>query len=146
MQNKMQRGFTLIELMIVVAIIGILAAIAAPAYQDYTSRALFAEGHSLASTAKLSLSEWFQRTGAWPTGGAGGQVQLGGVTTNWQLANAGGGVITSTFIGAGGFNGNTITLTANPGGGIIQWICTSNMGGGVAAQNAYYPNGCTYAP
>ena len=63
--NK-QQGFTLIELMIVVAIIGILAAIAIPAYQDYTIRAQVSEGLSLASGAKAAVSEYYQDRGIMP--------------------------------------------------------------------------------
>jgi type IV pilus assembly protein PilA len=62
----MQEGFTLIELMIVIAIIGILAAIAIPAYQDYTVRAQVTEGLSLASAAKATISESFTNTGVAP--------------------------------------------------------------------------------
>jgi len=64
--KTIQKGFTLIELMIVVAIIGILAAIAIPAYQDYTVRAQVSEGMSLASAVKASVAERFADTGAWP--------------------------------------------------------------------------------
>ncbi len=64
---KKQQGFTLIELMIVVAIIGILAAIAIPAYQDYTIRAQVSEGLSLSSGAKAAVAEFYQDSGAWPT-------------------------------------------------------------------------------
>ncbi len=61
-----QKGFTLIELMIVVAIIGILAAIAIPAYQDYTIRAQVSEGLSLASDIKAGVAEYMAQTGDWP--------------------------------------------------------------------------------
>ena len=64
--NKLQQGFTLIELMIVVAIIGILAAIAIPAYQDYTIRAQVSEGMSLAAAAKAAVTEDFLNEGAAP--------------------------------------------------------------------------------
>ena len=67
--KKLQRGFTLIELMIVVAIIGILAAIAIPAYQDYTVRAKITEGLSLADEAQTAVAETFQSDGYMPTGG-----------------------------------------------------------------------------
>jgi type IV pilus assembly protein PilA len=64
--KKLQQGFTLIELMIVVAIIGILAAIAIPAYQDYTIRAQVSEGLNLASGAKAAVSEYFMDRGVMP--------------------------------------------------------------------------------
>jgi type IV pilus assembly protein PilA len=62
-----QKGFTLIELMIVVAIIGILAAIAIPAYQDYTVRAQVTEGMNLASPVETGIAEYFANTGSFPT-------------------------------------------------------------------------------
>jgi len=65
--KKKQQGFTLIELMIVVAIIGILAAIAVSAYQDYTIRAQVSEGLNLAGGAKEAVSEYFMDRGAYPT-------------------------------------------------------------------------------
>jgi type IV pilus assembly protein PilA len=73
MKKAIQKGFTLIELMIVVAIIGILAAIAIPAYQDYTIRAQVTEGLNLMSDMKAGVAEWYAQEGKWPSS----LVQLG---------------------------------------------------------------------
>ncbi|MFS4550568.1 pilin [Comamonas resistens] len=70
MKRSIQKGFTLIELMIVVAIIGILAAVALPAYQDYTVRAQVAEGPTLASGLKTAVSDYYSAKGEFPTSNA----------------------------------------------------------------------------
>ena len=75
--KALQKGFTLIELMIVVAIIGILAAIAIPAYQDYTIRSQVTEGLNLASAVKAAVSEFYANNGIWPTGLVGNAPALG---------------------------------------------------------------------
>jgi type IV pilus assembly protein PilA len=78
--KTLQKGFTLIELMIVVAIIGILAAIAIPAYQDYTIRSQVTEGLTLASDIKAGVAEYLAQTGSWPTDLT--DVGLGSAATN----------------------------------------------------------------
>jgi type IV pilus assembly protein PilA len=136
--NVKQKGFTLIELMIVVAIIGILAAIAIPAYQDYTIRARVTEGLEMASSAKLAVSETAQTNNALPaTQAATGYTTPAATANVTSIAIADTtGVITVTYTAAAG--GGTITLvptlTAN---GDITWSCT---GGTLLAK--YRPANC----
>ncbi len=88
--RKVQQGFTLIELMIVVAIIGILAAIAIPAYQDYTIRAQVSEGMTLAAAAKTAISESFSDKGVAPaTRAAAGMTALADTSGNYVALGPG---------------------------------------------------------
>src|SRR3569832_1302155 len=103
--KKTQQGFTLIELMIVVAIIGILAAIAIPAYQDYTIRARVTEGLSLADSAKTAVAETYQSNPTLP------------LATGWTPTNPTTNVTSVALDAATG--DNTVTYTAAAGGGTI---------------------------
>jgi len=107
MLKKMQKGFTLIELMIVIAIIGILAAIAIPAYQNYTIRSQVTEGLSLADGWKTSISEFYAQNGSFPstsstTGGAGSIAVSGNSVGKYvgSIAVASGGDIIVTYSGS----------------------------------------------
>src|SRR5687767_11847445 len=130
--KSVQKGFTLIELMIVVAIIGILAAIAIPAYQDYTIRAQVTEGLNLAGAAKAAVSESFANNGTFPTtnalAGIGTATDIQGKYVSSVTVGANG-VITVLFgnqANAANLAGKTLTLT--PGvsaNGDVGWQCGS---------------------
>ena len=143
-----QKGFTLIELMIVVAIIGILAAIAIPAYQDYTARSQMSEGMSLASGVRTAVSETFQTTGDWPeTNAAAGVSAPETIQGTYVVSVTVGedGVITALLRDAAPVNaairGATLVLTPTVAEetedqGSITWACTGS------AEAKYYPASC----
>ncbi len=132
--TKIQKGFTLIELMIVIAILGILLAIAIPAYQDYTVRTRVSEGLNVATATKLSVSETRlnSSTGAWPLNNAEAGVPASLATQEVENVQVGpGGVITISYNDIGGrvAQGETIILTpsiVDTIGGAVEWSCNSN--------------------
>ena len=133
---KKQQGFTLIELMIVVAIIGILAAIAIPAYQDYTRRAQVSEGLSLAAGVKTAVAEFYQESGGWPadntTAGLSAPASISGnYVTGVAVAGA---QVTITY---GAPVNGTLTLIPADNGGSITWTC-----GGGTVDAKFLPSSC----
>ncbi len=135
---KKQQGFTLIELMIVVAIIGILAAVAIPAYQDYTIRAKVTEGLSLAASGKTGVAEYFSSTGNLPTNndeaGMATSTDISGNSV--QSVTISSGVIEVIF-SASPIGSSTLQLSPTTSGGKIVWDCT---GGNLLAK--YRPSSC----
>jgi type IV pilus assembly protein PilA len=148
MQTKKQAGFTLIELMIVIAIIGILAAIAIPAYQDYTIRTKVSESLSLAAAAKAAVTETNASTGALPgSNAAAGLPAANQITGNYvaSVEVGGSGVITITLAAAGiggnpTMDGQTLTLTPSVAQeGSVTWTCAI---GADTTRYKYVPAQC----
>ncbi|RJS94994.1 pilin [Salinisphaera sp. Q1T1-3] len=150
-----QQGFTLIELMIVVAIIGILAAIAIPQYQNYVARSQMAEAVSLTDGLKNDVIEYYSTNGSCPTNGDGSIGSANNYNGQYVASVSTGGTapactITATMKSSGvssGIASDTLTLTMNDnssgtdaaGGGSTSWSC------GSTAQAKYLPSSCTHS-
>jgi type IV pilus assembly protein PilA len=132
---KKHAGFTLIELMIVIAIVGIIAAIAIPAYQDYSIRSKVAEGLTLSMSAKQAVAETFQSAGRYPSVdnssyGLPASASIAGSYVSSVTAAALTGIITVEYklLAPGKVNsGDTVTLTpVTVVAGALGWVCSSN--------------------
>ncbi len=145
MNFKNNQGFTLIELMIVVAIIAILAAIALPAYQDYTIRSQVSEGSVLADGAKTAVAEFFSNLGYFPPNNASAGLAtpvsiVGNYVTQLDIS-ATPGVIELTYgnqVNAAVAGGN-LEFSATTNAGSVQWDCHS---GATAILPKYLPTSC----
>ncbi len=142
MNRSMQKGFTLIELMIVVAIIGILAAVALPAYQDYTVRAKTSEVVLAASGGKTAVAEAYQTLGHMPAAGSTGfSTATSPYVTSIGYATSAVNIATITATASAKepkIAASTVTLTgtADTSTGVIAWVCSGNI------NQKYVPANC----
>ncbi|HEZ5683156.1 TPA: pilin [Neisseria meningitidis] len=126
--NTLQKGFTLIELMIVIAIVGILAAVALPAYQDYTARAQVSEAILLAEGQKSAVTEYYLNHGEWPANNSSAGVASasdikGKYVQSVEVKN---GVVTATMASSNVNNeikGKKLSLWAKRQAGSVKWFC-----------------------
>jgi len=145
--NHSHKGFTLIELMIVVAIIGILAAVAIPAYQDYTVRAQVSEGLSLASGAKTAMAEFYNFNGSFPSSndsvGLSTSTNIQGTYVSEVDVGNTPGVIDVTYGNDVNsiINGAILSVSAITSSGSIQWSCKDG-GGSKTLEAKYLPSNC----
>ncbi|HEZ4492689.1 TPA: pilin [Neisseria meningitidis] len=146
--NTLQKGFTLIELMIVIAIVGILAAVALPAYQDYTARAQVSEAILLAEGQKSAVTEYYLNHGKWP-----GDNSSAGVATSSEIkgkyvksVEVKNGVITAQMASSNVNNeikGKKLSLWAKRQNGSVKWFCGQPVTRNDTATDVAAANGKT---
>ncbi|EMT3020217.1 pilin [Neisseria gonorrhoeae] len=126
--NTLQKGFTLIELMIVIAIVGILAAVALPAYQDYTARAQVSEAILLAEGQKSAVTEYYLNNGKWPEdndkAGVASSDKIKGKYVESVTVEKG--VVTAKMLSSGvnkEIQGKKLSLWAKREDGSVKWFC-----------------------
>jgi len=147
--KNVQKGFTLIELMIVVAIIAILAAIAIPQYQNYIIRTQVSEGMNLADGAKTAVSEYYTNKGGWPNANSSAGLPDTTASTGGKYVDhvsVAGGPIVATFGKESNskINGDVLVLSPSDLGGTISWNCKSNAQSTTKTNvpEAYLPTAC----
>jgi type IV pilus assembly protein PilA len=142
--KKMQQGFTLIELMIVVAIIGILAAIAIPAYQDYMIRSKVTESMAAAAACKSSVTEYYQSQGSFPAdiSAAGCSSVATKYVASLVVTNGVISVTTAADLGNSGANSKVLAMSpiTDGTGNLTEWNCKSASGTTIATK--YLPALC----
>ena len=139
-KRNVQQGFTLIELMIVIAIVAILVALAVPAYQDYVIRARVAECINGAAPFKLAVSEHKLTTDAWPTAAQAAAMGGGGGGGSFCQPFVVGAAGVITILGTAAVQSTTATLTPTHAaiGDPVTWACTNTN----AATAKYLPSNC----
>ena len=142
--NRIQQGFTLIELMIVIAIVGILAAVALPAYQDYTVRAKMSEAIAKSAEVKTSIAEYFSANAALPASlaAAGSTVLATNIISSGSYAAGLLSIAVKTTVGGGVTSTtNTFVLSLQSStNGVLQWKCKTASSNGIASK--YLPASC----
>lgn len=159
MYRHLQKGFTLIELMIVVAIIGILAAVALPAYQDYTIRAKMSEVILAMSACRTSITELYQSGGNTPAANGWGCESVGGSKYVQSIATSEDGRVTATVTGIKATDPDGLVVTLQPtavdattpavwathkGSGLFGWVCGARTAplGATTVNAKYLPGSC----